>query len=107
MVYNAVEPAGPPWVSNHTESKLLDVQIVDSNTVTSMTYFRPGSVTWMNLRHADAPSTAAASYSWLSIAFRPARKLMVKKGIPFQVFTITTDAIARSGSASQVVGHCG
>lgn len=59
--YGAVTSPGPPWVSNQTRSKLLNVQIDDRVTVTVSTWRSPGSVTLVNRCNDEAPSIVAAS----------------------------------------------
>ena len=52
---------GPPWVSSHTCSKPLAVQIEESSVVTITTCLMPGAVTVQKRCQALAPSTRAAS----------------------------------------------
>src|SRR6185503_17403655 len=103
--YGAVTLPGPPCVSNQMRSKLLNVQIEDRVTVTVITWRSPGSVTWTNRFHDEAPSTVAASYRSAGMAFNPARKHTVKNGTPFHTLTRITDGMASDGSDSQPAGQ--
>ena len=96
---------GPPWVISQIRSKLLNVQIDDSSTVTIMTLRRPGSVMCTKRCHGEAPSTIAASWRLLSMALSPARNVTAKNGMPFQTLTRMTAGIARSGSDSHSAGQ--
>src|SRR5438552_8594507 len=86
-------------------SKLLNVQIDDRVTVTVITWRSPGSVTWTNRCHDEAPSTVAASCRSAGMACNPARNVMVKSGTPFHTFTRITDGMASDGSESEPAGQ--
>ena len=56
-----------------------------------------GMVTWRKRCHTLAPSMAAASWSSCGTAWRPARIVMPKKGMPRQMLARHTEEIARLG----------
>src|SRR6185437_1722475 len=86
-------------------SKLLNVQIEDRVTVTVITWRSPGSVTWTNRFHDEAPSMVAASYRSAGMALSPARNVTVKNGTAFHTLTRITDGMASDGSDSQPAGQ--
>ena len=95
--------AGPPPVSTYTSWKSAKVWITENSTTTIVTGSSSGQVTYQKRWKRFAPSMAAASCrSWLMVC-SPASRLMAKNGTPRQIFTVMIDAMASSGSPSQLM----
>src|SRR5689334_5839508 len=61
-----------PPASTNSWVKTLKSQITESTVSTAKTGFSSGKVIFQKIRHAEAPSTLAASYSSLEMLFNPA-----------------------------------
>ena len=85
--------------------KSLMVRMKLSSVVTIITCLSPGRVTCQKRRHAEAPSTDAASYCSRGMLCRPARKETPKKGNPRHQLATITAIIAPSGVAMKAIGR--
>jgi len=72
----------------------------------NITGFSKGAVTAQNFRHAEAPSTSAASYNSAGIDCRPPKATTIIKGNPNQILVIITAKNASKGEVSQVTPDC-
>src|SRR3989304_2014992 len=85
-------------------SNVASVTIVENSRVIAMMFFSIGSVMWRSRCAAFAPSIAEDSYSSWGMDFSPARYVIMKKGVPYQMLTSVTEKRAQKGSASQDFG---
>jgi len=80
-----------------------EVKMAESITAVMKIGCKRGSVMYENCWSTEAPSISAASYSSFGMACSPARKLIVKNGVPCQTTTMITESIARCGSESHEI----
>ena len=85
-------------------SNILKASIVRNRSAISRSGETKGNVIRLNLNHADALSTSAASYRYFGIALNPANAINIIKGDHIQVSTITTANIAIFGSVVHAMG---
>src|SRR3990170_2312728 len=95
---------GPPRVRTRTMSKLAKVTMVEKSIVIAMMFFSMGRVMKRSRWKGPAPSMEAESNSSSGIDFRPARYMIMKKGVPYQTLTRMMEKRAQKGSASQDFG---
>ena len=97
----SVADSGPPLVSSHTTSNLLNIQILRSSTVTVSMGASIGIVMCQNRIQALAPSTRAASYKDFGTVCSAARKHTVTNGVQVQTLTMIRISMAEVGFSNQ------
>ncbi len=74
-------------------SNLVNIQMLRSSTMTKSTLAVWGSVTCRNRRHAEAPSTVAASYSSGGMVCSRARYVTTTNGKNCQTLVTMSEAM--------------
>ena len=68
-----VFPIGPPFVATATVSKIWKEPIIETTTTMTRIGRISGSVIERNVRHTEAPSSCAASYTIVGTVCIPAK----------------------------------